>query len=206
MGRPAQRCGASVRAHHLVGIDNLHLFPQRLQGASPPFGVLVVAQLQHRLRRGRLSGISSEGGDFPGSGSNLVQGRLALRTEVDQGADESRKRFQAVQMAIVASVSRSGSWLARRRRPYHRRNSSRMICSTSSGDRASLSRGRIVASSGTNFSVLVRWTPVGSSWNRISSNSSYRARYWAWKRLRAASRCSASLTFVASLFTLAMDR
>ncbi len=89
--------------------------------------------------------------NLKGSGANLVQ------AVVRQDADESRKRFQAVQMAIVASVSRSGSRCAMRRRPYQRRSSSWMICSTSSADRASRSRARMPAVSGTNLSVLSCW-------------------------------------------------
>jgi hypothetical protein len=43
-------------------------------------------------------------------------------------------------MAMVASVSRSRSGWGRRRRPYHRRSSCWIICSTSSANRASRNR------------------------------------------------------------------
>ncbi len=65
MGGAAQRRGATVTAHELVGIDNLHLFPQRLQGASPPFGGTGSCTTPASPPEGgRLSGISSKAGDF----------------------------------------------------------------------------------------------------------------------------------------------
>lgn len=72
----------------------------------------------------------------------------AIRPHV---AETSRKWFQAEQIAIVASVNRSARRFDRRRRPYQRRRSCSMICSTSSATRASRKPARMVVVLGTNL-------------------------------------------------------
>jgi hypothetical protein len=118
----------------------------------------------------RLAGSSTQGLSVSAVMRSWLWSELNCVQAVDISGLLSREsEFQAVQMAVVASVSRSRILVGQSAAAVPGSELLLDDLFDVLGVSASRSRGRMIASSGTNFSEAFSWTPTGSSWNRISS-------------------------------------